>query len=609
MCGAAFQRSDVLRRHVNSCVGRGHIGISSTPKRAYDCCTRSKRRCDIAVPACGSCARRRLACSYSQARGNGDDTNPENATLQDIQAVKTFGATEALAFDPLPSYNCLWSDLSAQDLSGYMNEELFDFNACDLGLPLYRTDTGTERLSLHFLESFTRDNGFVASFDCGTEEMRLLARKTFASDAEKQRLDSGHPLARQSKKIVGLIQEVTTLKPRNSPVSFSWSPDVEQECANFFSPSRLHLYLELYWSLWHPNVNYMHKSSFEAASAKSALVAAMAIIGACVSPDGSDKEQVKPWFTCVEEMVFQDDDFCYDAEDDCSPLTFPSDARIQSIQAAYMVCLFHNWEGAKVVRDIGIPHARHPVYGELPPAGFVWHDFVAREQLIRTFLWVFLLDTAFVIFNNLPPRMAIKEMKMGFCSSEAAFQATSRNACYKAITSSGAFAANLISSVVESMCKGSVGAYEQTSLAEIGPLNLFVLTQALHSMIFQHQQTFAADAHLAPINNALDSWIAIWQIYQQAYSTSQQYCPLGEEIMTPHNMWKRIGFVRYCSEYWLLAKLITERISAGTWMIGVDQANVNVPQPSDQNTVLQKYDETRMQQVNDLICQFQQVII
>ncbi len=129
-------------------------------------------------------------------------------------------------------------------------------------------------------------------------------------------------------------------------------------------------------------------------------------------------------------------------------------------------------------------------------------------------------------------------------------------------------------------------------------------------MIFQHQQTFAPDAHLMPVRNALESWFATWQLYQQDLSAPPRHCPLREEAITPHNMWKRIGFVRYCSEYWLLAKLITERISAGTWMSdGFNQAGNELHRQGDSVTVLDKYDETSMQQVNDLISQFQQVII
>jgi hypothetical protein len=73
--------------------------------------------------------------------------------------------------------------------------------------------------------------------------------------------------------------------------------------------------------------------------------------GACVSPDPVDNEDAKVWFNCVEEMVFTDDDFCRDIEspvssDSAVPLSTPANRRkLQALQAAYIVCLYQNWEG------------------------------------------------------------------------------------------------------------------------------------------------------------------------------------------------------------------------------------------------------------------------
>jgi hypothetical protein len=73
-------------------------------------------------------------------------------------------------------------------------------------------------------------------------------------------------------------------------------------------------------------------------------------VGACVSPDPIDNEDAKIWFNCVEEMVFTDDDFCRDIDpppvSDPSPInTLTSRRKLQALQAAYVVCLYQNWEG------------------------------------------------------------------------------------------------------------------------------------------------------------------------------------------------------------------------------------------------------------------------
>jgi hypothetical protein len=124
-----------------------------------------------------------------------------------------------------------------------------------------------------------------------------------------------------------------------------------------------------------------------------------------VSPDSEDSEDAKMWFNCVEEMVFTDDHLCSDliftGTDDqpviCSILA--SRRKLQALQAAYIVCLYQNWEGSdtskrrirryrfgtvvSVARDIGISTARHADYFSQPEHEFVWAEYVAREEMIR----------------------------------------------------------------------------------------------------------------------------------------------------------------------------------------------------------------------------------
>ena len=167
----------------------------------------------------------------------------------------------------------------------------------------------------------------------------------------------------------------------------------------------------------------------------------------------------------------------------------------------YMVCLFQNWEGDKasktrirrfrystvvaVVRDIGLQHARHLPYHSLQPSTFSWDSFVAREQLIRVFIWVFLLDTAFVIFNNVPPRMSIKEMKLHLACSEASFQASTIEMCFQHLQSDIALQRYSLSSVTAMMCKGPVNTEIQSLLADAGPLNMFALTSGWRPQLHQ----------------------------------------------------------------------------------------------------------------------------
>ena len=91
-----------------------------------------------------------------------------------------------------------------------------------------------------------------------------------------------------------------------------------------------------------------------------------------------------------------------------------------------------------------------------------------------------------------------------------------------------------------------------------------------------------------------------------------KHCPLVNRQLVPENMWQRIGFMRFASEYWLLARLIVQRISdiahenelpSTADYVKAPFEEANEPSP----TLLERYDETSMRQVNDLIADFQKV--
>lgn len=97
----------------------------------------------------------------------------------------------------------------------------------------------------------------------------------------------------------------------------------------------------------------------------------------------------------------------------------------------------------------------------------------------RTFLWVFLLDTSFVIFNNLPPRMVIRELQMRMACPESCFQASTAEECAAAVRDwvSQPSATSKISlhKAIECFCFDDLAPYLLRGLASLGPLNLFVI--------------------------------------------------------------------------------------------------------------------------------------
>lgn len=135
-------------------------------------------------------------------------------------------------------------------------------------------------------------------------------------------------------------------------------------------------------------------------------------------------------------------------------------------------------------------------------------------------------------------------------------------------------------------------------------------------MIFQAQHSFSYEAQLISIQRALDNWLSSWQLYCSTYEKHEKHRPLGEADLTPDNMWMRNGFARYAYDYWLLAKLMVNRISAEVEQRKVEAARRFVDLSSNgdlvdtgQSAFLEEYDNTSMKQVNELISGFQKVMI
>ncbi len=142
---------------------------------------------------------------------------------------------------------------------------------------------------------------------------------------------------------------------------------------------------------------------------------------------------------------------------------------------------------------------------------------------------------------------------------------------------------------------------------------------AIHYMIFQHQNLFGVEGQLVPIRNGLRNWIGIWDKFATLQSPASGLpSPHGlvqEECPAPELMWKRIGFVRFSPEYWLLGTLLTERLS-GTAVTYADEISSQGSSPEASGSgptrgkarsakpFLEKYDQTSMRQVNDLIKDF-----
>lgn len=429
--------------------------------------------------------------------------------------------------------------------------------------------------------------------------------------------------------LVGIKQTVTSR--RSSPVSniVCWSKFLETACSEFFGPENLLRFLSYYWALWYPNWPTIHRPSCDPASIPFRLLASMALIGASLSTQTTDRESAKLWFDIVEEMVFSDESAYNLSEATCvkCPPEHLED-RLRSLQASYAVCLYQNWEGQhpargrvrrqrypmviSLARDL-IRYANHPL-DDLDMQNFDWKTFVVREELIRTVMYVFLLDIAFTIFNNLPPRMVVREMTIDLVCPEPCFQAETAEDCYTKIKSwishpLWSKQATLYAAI-RHFRQPKIAPDVQHYLARSGILNLWAIASAFHSFLFHIDPGFGSDSQCLTMRNAIANWRVVWNL--QFMSKSQDFDGIHDPTAMPSAgktkaPWKRIGFMRNAPEYWLLARIILERLEstqrsleAAESLSGHANWRCNMPV-----SMLSKYDETSMEQLNEFITSFE----
>ena len=226
----------------------------------------------------------------------------------------------------------------------------------------------------------------------------------------------------------------------SGPCNMCWSDQTEARCKSFFSPENLHRLLIAFWSIWSPNCPIIHKPTFKEDRAPATLVATMVLMGACLTSLPEDLQDAAIWFNAIEEWVFTAPELSDDK-------LLPADSRLQSrldaLRAAYIIILLQTWEGsdgskrrarrARYAQVTGVARSflsnARVSHGDLQmylanPSEDSWLSFATVEDVIRTLTYVFLLDTAWVIFHNTPPRMAVQEIRIACACPETVFQAT-----------------------------------------------------------------------------------------------------------------------------------------------------------------------------------------
>lgn len=294
---------------------------------------------------------------------------------------------------------------------------------------------------LAFLANLTSTHGLADTFDCGTakERSELMQNALLHSQFDNDFAFDRRKLVTKSEIAITSIKTILQEKHEQS-----WSAELEKACQRFFDPVNLEQNLLSYFTLWHQNCPIIHRAMFDLKTAPAALLASMVLIGACLSPISSQQEAALHWLDPVEHWVFSTPEFT-DRPLPLQPESATDEAiqgRLDALRAGYCMILLQSWEGtgeakrrarrSRYTEIIGVfrsicgsdlTHGDLNDYLDDPPSSAKWKSFAVIEELIRTSTYIFLLDSAYAIFNNTPPRMAFREARMALTCPEPCFEA------------------------------------------------------------------------------------------------------------------------------------------------------------------------------------------
>lgn len=435
---------------------------------------------------------------------------------------------------------------------------------------------------------------------------------------------SSDEIAFKTYEIVDKMRGISCNKPRGSKIAINWSPLLEKMCLDFFSPPNLRKHLAFFWSSWYPNCPIIHRPTFSIAKAQHELLASMVLMGGCMSPDSRDRASANIWFNSLEELIFTSEELYDEIAVDRDYLLLDSTVvqrRLEILQAAYFICLTQNWEGSReskqrirrhrystviaFVRDFKISNATLKHLRTNDIGMFKWDKFILQESLIRTFIYVFLFDAAFVIFNNSPPRMVVLELTMDLACPESCFQATSSEECFVCLNS-WSYARDSpptldLSSAVEIICRPQISEENQKIFSSLSTLNMFAIITGLHCLAFNINSSFMSKVDMSPTHTGIANWKRFW------HATTEMKEPDHLESDLVESMWKRIGFIRHAPEFWQLVKASLANLNRLHPSSIRENNMVNRVERGSTSRPPARYDDEDMRQVNALITSLQEM--
>ncbi|CUS08587.1 unnamed protein product [Tuber aestivum] len=288
----------------------------------------------------------------------------------------------------------------------------------------------------------------------------------------------------------------------------------------WLTPDHVKHFVRLFFINFQGHFPMIHLPTFNMLTTADGLLLAMICIGAVYSDRGITAEDVR----AMIDRSFAALDENYHRFSDGSQVS-PS-WELEEIQARYFLHVLSAWHGTfhqreNTRRSYGIVIAKaqgaglfrpftpsnpgaagfsmyHQVGDHQPssPAGWDWASWVEQERRNRVMFGILLLDTAYAIFFNHPPRIVLHDIRLTLPSDDASWDAQDAQECANALGLNG-------EGLNSKNITGSRRAQQPEFMATVNALlepsqefrpgttnaySKFILVHALHSHIWVTQQ-------------------------------------------------------------------------------------------------------------------------
>ena len=124
-------------------------------------------------------------------------------------------------------------------------------------------------------------------------------------------------------------------------------------------------------------------------------------------------------------------------------------------------------------------------------------------------------------------------------------------------------------------------------------------------MAFHFRPTLGQITELVPLQTAIVHWGDVWNSRPAAGARSAFGTPSAEmdSFATRNEMWKRVGFMKHAHEFWMLSRIIVDRIaSSQTYALEADHGSCTARGVGNLGaSVMDQYDRESMEQLRTTI--------